>query len=158
MNRPRVAIGAGVVPDLLTFCEQAGFRRLLIVADANTYPVLGRTVEEALRGSGREARSVILSGEEVAADAHSILHVLLSFDRKDQSLVAVGSGTITDITRFVSSRVGVPFIAMPTAPSVDGFTSPGSPSLSVESRPRPRRFHRWRFSPTWRCCPPRRAA
>lgn len=127
MTRPRVAIGAGAVSDLVSFCGQAGFKRLLVIADQTTHGVLGRTVEESLRRSGCEVRSVILAGPEVVADAHSILQCLLFFDRRDQCLVAVGSGTITDITRFVSHRVGVPFIAMPTAPSVDGFTSLGSP-------------------------------
>ena len=38
-------------------------------------------------------------------------------------LLAVGSGTIHDLTRYVSSRRGIPFVSVPTAPSVDGFVS-----------------------------------
>ena len=129
MNRPRVAIGADAISDLRSFCGEAALRRLLVVADTNTHGVLGSAVGESLRGAGLDARSVILPGDEVVADAHTILQVLLAFDRRDQALVAVGSGTITDVTRFVSHRVGVPFISMPTAPSVDGFTSLGSPLI-----------------------------
>ena len=43
--------------------------------------------------------------------------------------MAIGSGTITDITRFVSHRTGAAFISMPTAPSVDGFASIGAPLI-----------------------------
>ena len=38
-------------------------------------------------------------------------------------LVAVGSGTIHDITRYTANRLGIPFVSCPTAASVDGFCS-----------------------------------
>jgi glycerol-1-phosphate dehydrogenase [NAD(P)+] len=63
------------------------------------------------------------------ADAHHLLRVLLVSDRADVTFLAVGSGTITDITRFVSHRTGSPFISVPTAPSVDGYTSMGAPLI-----------------------------
>jgi len=129
MIRPLVAIRDGVAANLASWCKEAGLRRVLIVEDETTYGVLGRAVEEFLRGAGLQPRSVVLAGPEVLADAHSILQVLLSLERRDQALVAVGSGTITDITRFVSHRTGLPFVAMPTAPSVDGFASSGSPLI-----------------------------
>lgn len=37
--------------------------------------------------------------------------------------VAVGSGSVTDLTRYSSHILGVPFISFPTAASVDGFVS-----------------------------------
>lgn len=42
---------------------------------------------------------------------------------------AVGSGTIHDIVRFVSFKMDIPIIAVPTAASVDGFTSKGAPLI-----------------------------
>ena len=54
---------------------------------------------------------------------------MVTTDREPRTYVAVGSGTITDITRFVSWRTGNPFVAMPTAPSVDGFASLGAPLI-----------------------------
>ena len=38
-------------------------------------------------------------------------------------LVAAGSGTVHDITRFIAHEKGIPFISVPTAASVDGFVS-----------------------------------
>jgi glycerol-1-phosphate dehydrogenase [NAD(P)+] len=129
MSRPRYAIRDGATSDLVSWCQEAGYGRLLVVADTTTYGVLGRSVEQSLHRAGLAARSVILDFPEVLADAQSILHVMLSLDRRDQALVSVGAGTITDITRFVSHRAGLPFVVMPTAPSVDGFPSPGSPLI-----------------------------
>ncbi|MFA6948623.1 MAG: iron-containing alcohol dehydrogenase, partial [Eubacteriales bacterium] len=38
-------------------------------------------------------------------------------------LVACGSGSVHDITRYAAYRLGLPFISFPTAASVDGFVS-----------------------------------
>jgi glycerol-1-phosphate dehydrogenase [NAD(P)+] len=43
--------------------------------------------------------------------------------------LAVGSGTITDITRYASYSSRNPFIALPTAPSVDAYTTSGAALL-----------------------------
>ena len=48
-------------------------------------------------------------------------------DSDTDLLVAVGSGSLTDTTRFVSYRTGVPFISVATAPSMDGYASAGAP-------------------------------
>jgi Glycerol dehydrogenase and related enzymes len=43
--------------------------------------------------------------------------------RGKRALVAVGSGTVHDLTRYVAHKLGLPFVSYPTAPSVDGFVS-----------------------------------
>lgn len=117
------------VAHLLQFCQETDRRALLLVADANTYAVLGQEVETALRAQGFDLKSVVLRSAEVVADAQHIFRVLLQLDPTERTFIAVGSGTITDITRFVSHRTRRPFIVMPTAPSVDGFTSIGAPLI-----------------------------
>ena len=37
--------------------------------------------------------------------------------------ISVGSGSITDLTRFVAFHTGRPFVAVGTAASMDGYTS-----------------------------------
>lgn len=129
MTRPHVVIGTEVISRLVRFCADTGRQRLVVVADGNTWPVLGKAVEASLRAGGFQIRSVVLTGGEVVADADHILQVLLASGEGGADFVGVGSGTITDITRFVSHRTGGSFIVMPTAPSVDGFTSLGSPLI-----------------------------
>ena len=129
LQRPLVVIGADAIPRLAQFCRETGRTRLLLVADANTYSALGESVEAALRGIGCEVSAVVFRGGEVVADAHHILRVLLASGGADLAFVSVGSGTITDITRFVSHRTGSSFISVPTAPSVDGYTSIGAPLI-----------------------------
>lgn len=124
-----VTIDTHATAHLLDYCQAHAITKLALVADQNTYRVLGQAVETRLREAGFDLASVVFTGDEVIADAHHILQILVSVDRAPRTYLAVGSGTLTDITRFVSWRTGNPFIGMPTAPSVDGFTSLGAPLI-----------------------------
>ncbi|MBQ8402562.1 MAG: iron-containing alcohol dehydrogenase, partial [Clostridia bacterium] len=44
-------------------------------------------------------------------------------ERKPDILVACGSGTLHDITRYCANAAKMPFVSYPTAASVDGFMS-----------------------------------
>ena len=123
-------IGEDVVEPLLQFCKERGLTDFMLVADGNTFPVLGQKVQAALQGRGLNVKSVVFSEPEVIPDEDFIFQVLLRADQVARTYLAVGSGTLTDITRIVSHRTRCQFISLPTAPSVDGFTSP-SASLAV---------------------------
>jgi glycerol-1-phosphate dehydrogenase [NAD(P)+] len=117
------------VANLLEFCSATDRRQLALVADDKTYAALGQAVETALRSNGFDLKTIRLTSPEVVADADHVFRVLLDLDQTERTLIAVGTGTLTDITRFVSHRTHSQFIAMPTAPSVDGFASIGAPLI-----------------------------
>ena len=115
---------------LVHFCREHNLTKLFMVADQNTYAAQGKAVEAALRGAGFDLKQVVFgSEEEVVADAQHVLDVLAEADRQDRTFIAVGTGTLTDITRFSSHRTKTSFISVPTAPSVDGFASVGAPLI-----------------------------
>lgn len=124
-----VVIANDALDQLVAYCRQHNLSHFLIVADANTDAVLGGKVESVLRAAGFDVHKVILRGHEIVADAERAYQVLLALDGTPRTLIAAGSGTITDITRFVSHRMGRPFLSTPSAPSVDGFASVGAPML-----------------------------
>lgn len=126
-----IHIGSDVTADLIRFCEAQRLDRFMLVADHNTYPVLGEAVERALKQHGFPVHAVVLAGEEIIPDGRSIVQVLVRAGRESLTYLAVGSGTVTDITRFASHRTNADFISIPTAPSVDGYTSPSS-SLVID--------------------------
>lgn len=110
--------------------QVGAIRRVLIIADQNTYPASGWQVEEALSSAGLSVASIILAGQPgvpaaapVLPDEGSIVQVLNAMDGQETVLVAVGSGTITDITRFCAYQTRNPFYSVPTAASVDAYTS-----------------------------------
>jgi len=119
-------LGENAVLHLLKYCHANTLNSFLLVADQNTYPVLGQAVETALKDRGWDIKSVVFNTPEVVPDEDFIVQVLMESDQVERTYLAVGSGTITDITRFASHRTRRPFLSLPTAPSVDGFTSPSA--------------------------------
>jgi glycerol-1-phosphate dehydrogenase [NAD(P)+] len=117
------------VAPLLEYCAAHNLRRFFIIADANTYRVLGQRAEAALQSAGIDVKTILMTGTEIAADEHYAMQALIETAGEDRQFIAVGSGTITDITRFVSHRTRASFISLPTAPSVDGFTSTVAPLI-----------------------------
>jgi glycerol-1-phosphate dehydrogenase [NAD(P)+] len=124
---PLIYIGDDALPHLLDFCRLHKYRRFLLVSDDNTQQVLGQSVADALIAQGYDVLTACLPGPEVIADERHLVQVLVKADPVERVYLAVGSGTLTDITRWVSYKTRSPFISLPTAASVDGFTSVGAP-------------------------------
>ncbi len=94
-------------------------RRLAVVSDRATHFVLGQRVEQAL-ASVADVRSVVLNRPK--ADAATIADVSAR-TRDVDGVVAVGSGTINDVCKFVTFSDGRPYAVFATAPSMNGYTS-----------------------------------
>ncbi|MBN1992138.1 MAG: sn-glycerol-1-phosphate dehydrogenase [Anaerolineae bacterium] len=122
-----IQIKDNILPNLVQYCLEHQLTQFILVADQNTYPVLGQAVEKTLKDQGWDVVPVILTGAEIVPDERYLIQVLVQADTQDRTYLAVGSGVITDITRFASHRTKASFISIPTAPSVDGFTSIGAP-------------------------------
>lgn len=86
------------------------------VYDQNTYNAMG------LKRPAVQ-QEIVLNPHHLHADEHSTAQVLNQLEQGIEVLVAVGSGTIHDIVRYCAHRRGIPFVACPTAASVDGFCS-----------------------------------
>jgi glycerol-1-phosphate dehydrogenase [NAD(P)+] len=121
-----VCCGDDALGKLLQYCHELGWSRFLLVADENTYAALGRRAEAALRATGWEVRNATLSGEHILPDEHRVIEVLSEARGEVWVYVAVGSGTITDITRYASYCSRNPFVSLPTAPSVDAYSTGGA--------------------------------
>jgi glycerol-1-phosphate dehydrogenase [NAD(P)+] len=103
------------------------------VGDDNTYIALGNAVETALKEKKFNPHNLILqgNGDHVKADARNIVNILVAIHPETEIIFAIGSGTITDIVRFVCHRTGLPFVSIPTAASVDAYSS-NTTSIMVE--------------------------
>jgi glycerol-1-phosphate dehydrogenase [NAD(P)+] len=109
---------AGHEGDLL---KELGFgRRLAVVSDATTHAVLGERVERAASGAF-DVQSIVLPGMPHPDDETAAR--LRGATTSADALVAVGSGTINDLCKFVSAGDGKPYAVFATAPSMNGYTS-----------------------------------
>ena len=100
--------------------------------DHSTREAAGDALAQALTDLGVLWTACIIepNGQgDVVADERSIVQTLIATGSDVEALVAVGSGTLHDIARFCSSKMRIPFVSVPTAPSVDGFTSAGAPLI-----------------------------
>lgn len=122
-----IHVGRDAIQRLLAYCATLPTQQFVLVSDTNTYAALGARIERALKDAGYPVTNIVLTGDEVIADERYLVRVLVQAPPGDQVYIAIGSGTITDITRYVSYRTRNPFISTPTAASVDGFLSTGAP-------------------------------
>jgi glycerol-1-phosphate dehydrogenase [NAD(P)+] len=121
-------IGEGVLKDVpALFREQFPGARAAVVADTTTFAVAGRAVRDALAAAG-------LSGAEpFVFDAAGLYAEMPCVERLTPALrahgcvpVAVGSGTINDLTKLAAHRCGRPYLCVGTAASMDGYTAFGA--------------------------------
>lgn len=66
---------------------------------------------------------VVLRAENLHANEHGVNMLLEKLPKETEVLIAIGAGTIHDITRYCAYKKNIDFISCPTAASVDGFCS-----------------------------------
>ena len=67
--------GDDAIPRLIRYCREQGYAKFLLVADENTYPALGQSVQAALQDEGCDVILAILQGEEVIADERYLMRL-----------------------------------------------------------------------------------
>ena len=136
------------------FAQYFPGRKAVIVADINTWPVLGQKVYENFAASGIPTDKYIIEKEEFHADWKYVemtdlivegryddakaLENKADYEDTDPSklireaseefnvLVSVGSGVINDLCKLASHHHAQSYVCVPTAASVDGYSSFGA--------------------------------
>jgi glycerol-1-phosphate dehydrogenase [NAD(P)+] len=121
-----VSIRRGALEDVARFTREVGSSlRLVVVADRVTYEVAGERVLKLLSKDGHSARVCRVpdgAGGRPHADEAGLQTVEAALDGADLA-VAVGSGTINDLTKLASYNRNIPYLVVATAPSMNGYTS-----------------------------------
>jgi len=105
-------------------------KNIFLVADKNTYQVCGDKIEITLKTEGYNLNSyVFLTKNDLVPDEKSIGRLLIEIPKNTSLILAVGSGTINDICRFISYKLDIPYVIIATAPSMDGYASTVSPLI-----------------------------
>ena len=110
-------IEAGCLARLDEYRQQYGLMGFCTaVYDENTYRAVGNFRPHA-------DCEVILDPGDLHANERGVALLWEQMPTETALLIAVGSGTIHDITRYCAYKKGIRFISCPTAASVDGFCS-----------------------------------
>jgi glycerol-1-phosphate dehydrogenase [NAD(P)+] len=123
-----IVIGEGVLNQIpKMFRELFPSRRAVIVADSNTYPIAGCTVMGSLAADGVTCLSPFLYHEKKLYAEYGHVEALTdSLSQHDAIPVAVGSGTINDLTKLAAHCADRKYMCVATAASMDGYTAFGA--------------------------------
>ena len=116
------------------------YKRIFMVCDENTYEVAGKKVEQLLKEAGSFSHKCIINQPGlptydnvgkvlIEAGIDDEVYDINSFNTKPDYILGVGSGSVNDICRMVSYRMGLEYGIVGTAPSMDGYASVVAPLI-----------------------------
>lgn len=112
--------------ELIDFLKNKGYQKLTVVCDKNTYRVAANRVCNALEQNKIPFKLHMYQEDSVLPNEHFIGNLAMGMALDSDLILAVGSGTINDICRYVSAVAGNEYCVVGTAPSMDGYISGGS--------------------------------
>ncbi|WP_226037211.1 sn-glycerol-1-phosphate dehydrogenase [Aquibacillus saliphilus] len=129
---PDITVKNGALKLVPSYLNSKKIKKAILVVDDNTNEVAGKQLDTMLSETNIETKLIKLKPNkhgQVIADEQILVQLLVATPEDADILIAVGSGTIHDVVRFVGHKMGKPFVSVPTAASVDGFTSKGAPLI-----------------------------
>ena len=101
-------------------------RDAVLIVDCNTWRVAGEKVFALMRGAGIPTTVFHIPDEHFHAEWKYIEMVDKVLDDTGAAAVSVGSGVINDLCKLCSYHHGQSYLSVPTAASVDGYSSFGA--------------------------------
>ena len=103
-----------------------GEHKAVVVADRNTWKAAGEKVFAHFTDAGIPTEKFLFEEDEFHADWDHIETLDKVLDESGAVAVSVGSGTINDLCKLCSHHHKQSYLTIPTAASVDGYTSFGA--------------------------------
>ncbi len=105
-------------------------RTAVAVADETTFGLAGDVVTSSLEASGIAVQPPVILDDAPRLHADSAQVAVVRSALEDAPAgtipVALGSGTLNDLTKRAAFEIGVPYIVVGTAASMDGYTASGA--------------------------------
>ncbi len=127
-----VLIRSGAVEELVYELLSGSMRRFLypvILCDSNTWVA----TDGKMNSLTFRCYQIMLTPDGLHADEQAVGEVLSKWKPNIDLIIAVGAGTIHNISKFIAANKGLPYISVPTAASMDGFAAPVA-SMTLEGR------------------------
>ncbi len=115
----RVVIGKGVLSQVGNICENMGLGEpVLLISGPHVIELAGKVVLKSLLDA-EIPTSLELVTKTDTEDLERILRTAGQF----RTIVGCGGGRVIDVAKWTASKLGIPFVSVPTAPSHDGIAS-----------------------------------
>lgn len=98
-----------------------GDRPVLLLYDPETYAVAGAELQQYLHAENINLTSYQFASNPVATAA--LIETVRSLTENIALIISVGSGTVNDLGKYSASEEHIDFWCLPTAPSMNGYTS-----------------------------------
>ncbi len=125
----QILVEKGAIKSLPTFVNSFNARSVFLVCDKNTYIVGGKKAQRLLTDNQNLVETFIFPKSPFEPD-ESAISLLKSAYKKQDIIVAVGSGVINDLCKILSFENNIPYIIVASAPSMDGYASKTSSIIS----------------------------
>lgn len=121
-------IGQDVLKKASTlFKEQFSGKKAIIITDTSTYQVAGASIVKQFESNNIKLEpAFIYSDPELYAEYKYVDELIAALEQHNAIPVAVGSGTINDLTKLAAHLTNRPYMCVATAASMDGYTAFGA--------------------------------
>ncbi len=117
----QVEIGPGALNKLPEAVRRLGYKRPWLLCDPITWKVAGERCQSLLREAGIEATAHIL--ENLGFDESTLGEIVINLPADCDLMIGVGTGSITDMTRYSSFKLRLPCFTVATGAPMDGFAA-----------------------------------
>ena len=130
LNENTIRIADDITESLRSYLQSKKPASVLLVEDTNTRKAMGYKAEKILEDIGLSFSVFCFpdSGEDLLPSDKN-LDLLKVRVKKGQLIMAVGSGTLNDLSRYTAFKAGLELLSIGTAPSMDGYASSVCPLI-----------------------------
>ena len=116
-----INISKGALESLPDYVKKYGYSKPYLLCDQITYKVAGEKCGQLLKAAGFEPFTLIL--RHLGFDEATLGEIVINKPDDCDLMVGVGTGSITDMTRFSSFKLGLPCFTVATGAPMDGFSA-----------------------------------
>ena len=116
-----INISKGALNSLPGYVKEYGYQKPYLLCDSITYKVAGEKCEALLKESGFETTVLII--RHLGFDEATLGEIVINKPDDCDLMIGIGTGSITDMTRYSSFKLGLPCFTVATGAPMDGFSA-----------------------------------
>lgn len=114
-------IGPGALDSIVDYVRDYGYKKPYILCDKITYQVAGAKCEKLLTEAGFEVKVLII--RHLGFDEATLGEIVINKPDDCDLMIGCGTGSITDMLRYSSFKLGLPCFTVATGAPMDGFSA-----------------------------------
>jgi glycerol-1-phosphate dehydrogenase [NAD(P)+] len=126
-NVAEVRIGRGALAEAGVLFARHFTGPAVLMADEKGWGAAGAAVEAAVTAAGIACRRHVIPAKPRPKPTVDLANSLRAVLRPGETPIAIGSGVMNDVVKHAAFGLGIPYMCVATAASMDGYTSAGAP-------------------------------